>query len=101
MTTSHIDVDVDIDKILAATNEVVRPYSIRWPRIDRGSIVRGSAGASFLLRVERAAARYSVPPHEILMRVGEAGYVGGQEYMITDVALQIVEEQASLAGASS
>ena len=42
---------------------------------------------------ERAGARYGVPAHEILQRVGEAGYVGGQEDMIIDIALQIAEER--------
>jgi len=40
-----------------------------------------------------------VPAHEILQRVGEAGYVGGQEDMIIDVALRVQEEHAAAAGA--
>ncbi|WSA04606.1 hypothetical protein OHA79_35770 [Streptomyces sp. NBC_00841] len=39
------------------------------------------------------AAAYGVPAHEILRKPGEAGYVGGQEDMITDVALQLVAER--------
>ncbi|WP_405683462.1 hypothetical protein [Streptomyces sp. NBC_00057] len=41
--------------------------------------------------------RYGVPAHEILRRVGEAGYVGGQEDVITDVALQLVAERERVA----
>jgi acetaldehyde dehydrogenase (acetylating) len=41
---------------------------------------------------QRAAERYGVPAHAILQRVGEAGYVGGQEDMIIDIALQLQEE---------
>jgi 4-hydroxy 2-oxovalerate aldolase len=33
-----------------------------------------------------------VPAHAILQRVGEAGYVGGQEDMIIDIALQLQQE---------
>ena len=33
------------------------------------------------------------PAHAILQRVGEAGYVGGQEDMIIDIALQLAEER--------
>jgi 4-hydroxy 2-oxovalerate aldolase len=57
--------------------------------------VQGYAGvySSFLLHAERASERYGVPAHEILQRVGEAGYVGGQEDMIIDIALQIAEER--------
>jgi hypothetical protein len=39
-----------------------------------------------------AADRYGVPAHEILRRVGEAGYVGGQEDMIIDIAVQLEQE---------
>ena len=38
---------------------------------------------------ERAAERYGVPAYQILKRVGEAGYVGGQEDMIIDVAIEL------------
>jgi 4-hydroxy 2-oxovalerate aldolase len=86
---------VDVDKALAAAEEVVRPSIPRLPWADRSSIVQGFAGvySSFLLHAERAAERYEVPAHEILSRVGAAGYVGGQEDMIIDIALQIVEER--------
>ena len=86
---------VDVDKALAAAEEVVRPTIPRLPSADRSSIVQGYAGvySSFLLHAERAAERYGIPAHEILSRVGEAGYVGGQEDMIIDIALQLVEER--------
>ncbi|URN01517.1 hypothetical protein LUW76_04925 [Actinomadura madurae] len=45
------------------------------------------------MHAERAAERYGVPAHEILQKVGEAGYVGGQEDMIIDVALQLAAER--------
>jgi 4-hydroxy 2-oxovalerate aldolase len=48
--------------------------------------------SSFLLHAQRAAERYGVPAHAILQRVGEAGYVGGQEDMIIDVALHLQAE---------
>jgi 4-hydroxy 2-oxovalerate aldolase len=50
-----------------------------------------------LLHAERAAERYEIPAHAILQRVGEAGYVGGQEDMIIDVALQLQREQDDVA----
>ena len=86
---------IDVQAALAAAEDVVRPFISRLPHMDRSSIVQGYAGvySSFLLHAERAAARYGVPAHEILQRVGEAGYVGGQEDMIIDIALQIAEER--------
>jgi 4-hydroxy 2-oxovalerate aldolase len=64
-------------------------------------VVQGYAGvySSFLLHAQRAATRYGVPAHAILQRVGEAGYVGGQEDMIIDVALQLQAETTTAAAA--
>ena len=63
---------------------------------ERNSIIQGKCGVynSFLFHAEAAAIRYGVPAHEILARVGEAGYVGGQEDMIIDVALTIAAERS-------
>ena len=91
-----IGTGVDVDGVLAAAEEVVRPIIPRLPWMDRASVVQGYAGvySSFLLHAQRAAERYGVPAHAILQRVGEAGYVGGQEDMIIDIALQLREEGA-------
>ena len=88
---------VDLGGVLAAAEDVVRPFIPRLPWMDRASIIQGYAGvySSFLLHAERAAARYGVPAHEILQQVGEAGYVGGQEDMIIDIALQLAERSAT------
>lgn len=87
---------VDLGEVLSAAEEVVRPFIPRLPWMDRASITQGYAGvySSFLLHAERAAERYGVPAHAILTKVGEAGYVGGQEDMIIDIALQLAEERA-------
>ena len=89
---------VDVDAVLAAAEEVVKPMITRMPLADRASIVQGRFGVynSFLLHAERAADRYGVSAHEILRKVGEAGYVGGQEDMIIDVAIQIAKEQSAV-----
>jgi 4-hydroxy 2-oxovalerate aldolase len=96
-TFDHLGVrtGVDVGSVLAAAEEVVRPFLPRWPKMDRTAVVQGWAGvySSFLLHAERAADRYGVPAHEILQRVGELGYVGGQEDMIIDVALQLVRQR--------
>ncbi|HUD36456.1 MAG TPA: 4-hydroxy-2-oxovalerate aldolase [Streptosporangiaceae bacterium] len=86
---------IDVSAALAAADEVVRPFLPRIPWADRASIVQGHAGvySSFLLHAERAAQRYGVPAHQILQRAGEAGYVGGQEDMIIEIALDLAKEQ--------
>jgi 4-hydroxy 2-oxovalerate aldolase len=92
-----ISTGVSVDGVLAAAEDVLRPLIPRLPRMDRASVVQGYAGvySSFLLHAQRAAERYGVPAHAILQRVGEAGYVGGQEDMIIDVALRLQEELAN------
>jgi 4-hydroxy 2-oxovalerate aldolase len=96
-TFDHLGVatGVDVGGVLAAAEEVVRPFLPRWPKMDRPAIVQGWAGvySSFLLHAERAAERYGVPAHEILQRAGELGYVGGQEDMIIDIAVQLAQER--------
>jgi len=86
---------VDVDLALAAAEDVLKPMISRMPVADRASIVQGRFGVynSFLLHAERAADRYGVSAHEILRRVGEAGYVGGQEDMIIDVAIDLAREK--------
>jgi 4-hydroxy 2-oxovalerate aldolase len=90
-----IPTGIDVQAALAAAEDVVKPFLPRLPFADRGAITQGYAGvySSFLLHAERAAERYGVPAHEILQRVGEAGYVGGQEDMIIDVALELAAER--------
>jgi 4-hydroxy 2-oxovalerate aldolase len=90
-----IETGVDMLGVMRAAEEIVRPFMTRIPVMDRASIMQGYAGvySSFLIHAERAAERYGVPAHEILQAVGEAGYVGGQEDMIVDVALRLAGEQ--------
>jgi 4-hydroxy 2-oxovalerate aldolase len=90
-----IGTGVDVQGVLAAAQDVLRPILPRLPFADRAAIVQGHAGvySSFLLHAERAAERYGVATHEILQRVGEAGYVGGQEDMIIDIAIQLAQQR--------
>lgn len=96
-----IEHSVDIDNILLAAEEVLRPMASRLPSMDRGSIVQGQMGVynSFLFHAERAAERYGLPTAEILREVGRRGYVGGQEDMIIEVAVSLSEAAKVPAGA--
>ncbi|WJZ03619.1 4-hydroxy-2-oxovalerate aldolase [Corynebacterium freiburgense] len=82
---------VDLEGILGAAEDVLKPMVERLPMMDRGSIIQGQMGVynSFLLHAERAAARYNIPTADILAEVGRRGYVGGQEDMIIDVAVAL------------
>lgn len=96
---SGVRTGLDLHGLLATAEEIVKPMMTREPVMDRSSIIMGYAGvySSFLLHAERAAERYGVPAHEILMEVGRRGYVGGQEDMLIDIAVQLAEQ----GGASS
>jgi 4-hydroxy 2-oxovalerate aldolase len=91
-----VDTGIELRSILSAADDVVRPFLPRVPWADRSAIVQGFAGvySSFLLHAERAADRYGVAAYDILQRVGEFGYVGGQEDMIIGIALELAREQA-------
>jgi 4-hydroxy 2-oxovalerate aldolase len=83
---------VDVQGLMAAAEDLVKPIITRMPVMDRASIMQGYAGvySSFLIHAERAAERYGVPAWKILQEVGNAGYVGGQEDMIVDVAVNLM-----------
>lgn len=90
-----IKTGVDIQTLMSAAEEAVKPIITRMPIMDRASIMQGYAGvySSFLIHAERAAERYGVPAWKILEEVGKAGYVGGQEDMIVDVAVQLAGQK--------
>lgn len=88
---------VDVSAVQNAAEDVLRPMVDRLPMMDRGSIVQGQMGVynSFLFHAERASERYGVPTAELLREVGRRGYVGGQEDMLIDVAVEL-RDHASL-----
>jgi 4-hydroxy 2-oxovalerate aldolase len=88
-----ISTGIDAMAIVNAAEDVVAKMIDHTPIPDRDSIMLGYAGAysSFLLHAHRAAERYGVPAHEILLEVGRRRYVGGQEDMIIDVAVALAD----------
>lgn len=80
---------VDVALIQDAAAETVRPMIPEPPWADRESIVQGYEGvySSLLLHARGAAERYGVPAHELL--TWWRGYLGGQEDMLIDVAVEL------------
>ncbi|MGF1730491.1 4-hydroxy-2-oxovalerate aldolase [Photobacterium kasasachensis] len=85
---------VDLYKILDASDIAQKHLMEIVPTISSTSIVSGLSGvfSGYLMRVNKVAMEYGVDPRDIFFLLGEKKVVAGQEDMIVEAAVELLEK---------
>lgn len=95
MQKEGMPANVDLYKLLDASENVIAKVMTQPQEISSVSIVSGLAGvfSGFAPHVKDAAARFNVDPRDIFLELGKLKVVGGQEDTIVKVAMNLAERK--------
>jgi 4-hydroxy 2-oxovalerate aldolase len=90
-----IETGVDLYKILDAADVAEREFIPANPSISSVSIVSGLAGvfSGFVKQVNKVGEEQGVDPRDIFFELGRRKAVAGQESLIIEVALELVQKR--------
>lgn len=95
MQKNGLSVDVDLYKLLDASEDIVAKIMTQPQGISSMSIISGLSGvfSGFAPHVKDAAKRFGVDPRDIFLELGKLKVVGGQEDVIVKVAMNLADRK--------
>ncbi len=91
----NVETGIDLYKLMDVSENVVSKIMKKPQEIDTIGLMGGLTGvfSVYALPIKRAAEKYGVDARDIYVEVGKRKIVGGQEDMITEVAIELSKKK--------